>query len=156
MNQRTVSTSHSGKSIYRAWSKLLHVHYNFTSFRFYQTSTCNDLQRPSKVTPCFFSYTCLFLFSEPKNCLTLFWKEHLWGIVTKYQTLKEHHLKHLLLYENWCLHTFTRKGKSDQKLALGIISFPVAPLRYLLKRIPPTRYTTSKEIKLQRKDFKNV
>lgn len=54
------------------------------------------------------------------------------------------------------LHTFTSKGKSVQKLKLGIISFPVAPLRYLLKRIPPTRYTTSTEIKLQRKEFKNV
>jgi len=31
---------------------------------------------------------------------------------------------------------------------LGIISFPVAPLRYLLKRIPATKYTTSKEIKI--------
>lgn len=68
-----------------------------------------------------------------------------------------HHLKHLhvLLCENWLLHTFTSKGKSVQKLTLGITSFPVAPLRYLLQRIPATRYTTSKEIKLQRKQFQN-
>jgi len=60
---------------------------------------------------------------------------------------------HFSTLQNLCigLHTFTSKGKSVQKLTLGIISFPVAPLRYLLKIIPPTTYTTSKEIKLERK-----
>lgn len=48
--------------------------------------------------------------------------------------------------------TFTSKGKSVQKFTLGINSFPEAPLEYLLKRIPATRYTTSKDMKLQRKN----